>query len=62
MFLHLLKACPDFVEQVSINTCPTGVFVEEGQVPVAEVAFVSILQFICLFQSVLYCGHSLMFR
>ena len=46
----------------------TDVFVEEVQVPVAHVAFlnfggfVSLLQFLGLLQSELYCGHSLMFR
>ena len=34
---------PACVEQVSINTCPTDVFVEEVQVPVAQVAFLNLV-------------------
>ena len=39
--LHLVKHVPACVEQG--NTCPTDVFVEEVQVPVAQVAFLKLV-------------------
>ena len=49
LFYKLAPAC---AEQVSINTCPTDVFVEEVQNPVAQVAFLNLV--VCFSSTIIF--------
>ena len=54
VFTSVKKRVPACVEEVSINTCLTDVFVKEVQVPVAQVAFLNVMVLI-LFYNLYVC-------